>query len=140
MEDKVYIRMWPVIRFMVSGVMLSCLFILACTKHSTDTAPLPVWEDTGADSVRLRINVQNSQGLVLYGQYVNLALSRDSLNANMLVRRIATNTSGTSVFSRLYPRIIYYNCYAITSGQTYFGSGVARLLPGINKDTLLIVH
>lgn len=127
-------------RFIVSGMVLIGVFLLACTKHGTDPAPIPVWEDNSNDSAGLRINVQNSQGLFLYGQYVNLALSRDSLNTSLLVRRTATNTAGVAVFRKLYPRIIYYNCFAITNGQTFFGSGSARLMPGITKDTLLIVH
>jgi len=140
MKHQVYKSGLPSIRFIVSGMALICIFLLACTKHSTDPVPFPVWEDNSSDSAVLRVNVQNSQGMVLFGQYVNLALSRDSLNNNQLVRRTSTNTAGVAVFRKLYPRIIYYNCFAITSGQTFFGSGVARMIPGMTKDTLLIVH
>ncbi|MCX6283647.1 MAG: hypothetical protein NTW31_05375 [Bacteroidetes bacterium] len=140
MNDKINIRKHPALRSALFGMLVICLFLLSCTKHNTDPVPLPVWEDNSSDSAILRVHVQTSQGLIQYNQYVNLALSRDSLNNNLLVRRTVTSTSGTAVFSKLYPRIIYYSCFAITNGQTFFGSGVARLMPGITKDTLLTVH
>jgi len=78
--------------------------------------------------------------MVLVGQYVSLALSKDSLSASNLVRKTQTNGSGIAVFSKMYPRVIYYNCMAVTFGNTYFGSGSIRLLPGVKKDTILMVH
>ncbi|MEI7490616.1 MAG: hypothetical protein WCK92_04395 [Bacteroidota bacterium] len=140
MNDKINMKKLPAMRGIVFGMLVIFLFLLSCTKHNTDPVPIPVWEDNSSDSAVLRIHVQTTQGLVQYNQYVNLALSRDSLNNNLLVRRTVTGTSGTAIFRKLYPRIIYYNCFAITNGQTFFGSGVARLLPGMTKDTLLTVH
>ena len=124
----------------VFAITTGILLLMSCMKSTTPAPPVPVWEDNGADSTTLKIAVQTAQGLVLVGQYVSLALSRDSLSANNLVRKTPTNGLGVAVFSKMYPRVIYYNCIAVTFGNTYFGSGWLRLSAGVKKDTILIVH
>ena len=124
---------------------MTCVFacgimVISCAKSGSDKPPLPTWEDNGADSATLRVLVQTNQGTIFYGQNVNLALSRDSLSAKLLVRQVPTNTYGIAVFRKLYPRIIYYNCYVITSTRNFYGSGYLRLPAGAMKDTILIVY
>jgi hypothetical protein len=121
-------------------LLVLCFPILSCNKKNIPPPPVITWEDNGPDSTVLRILIQTPQGLILYGQYVNLALSQDSLNSKILVRRTPTNVSGVAVFRKLYPRVIYYNCYAVNSVQTYYGSGHIHLRPASVRDTVLIVY
>ena len=116
-----------------------CLACLSCQTHVTPP-PVVTWEDNGPDSTVLNILVQTPQGLIMYGQSVNLALSQDSLNGKLLVRRTPTNATGIAVFRKLYPRVIYYNCYAVNSVQTFYGSGHVHLRPSAKRDTVLIVY
>ncbi|MEI6889093.1 MAG: hypothetical protein ACOYM0_07105 [Bacteroidales bacterium] len=124
----------------LAGTALMCFLVIACISKSTEPTPIRLWVDEGADSAKLNILVQTPQGLILVNQYVNLALSRDSLANSIRVRSERTSIAGKAIFSKLYPRIIYYNCFAVTNGQSFFGSGSARMLPGMTKDTTLIVH
>jgi hypothetical protein len=140
MKNQFYKKRMPVIHMIIYSMAIFCLFLLSCQKNGSGPSPIPVWEDNSADSARLNILVQTSQGMVLTGQYANLALSRDSLTNNLFVRKTGTGGTGVAVFRKLYPRILYYNCVAVTSGQTFFGSGSARLSAGLTKDTTLIVH
>jgi len=140
MKHQVYKLRLPSTRIIVCGMAVFCIFLLSCMKHGTDAPPVPVWEDNAADSARLNILVQTPQGMILIGQYVNLALSRDSLSKSLLVRKTATGAGGVVIFRKLYPRVIFYNCMAVTSGQTFFGSGSVSLSAGSIKDTMLIVH
>lgn len=116
-----------------------CVALLTC-KPSVSPPPVVTWEDDGPDSTVLSILVQTPQGLIMYGQSVNLALSQDSLNSKLLVRRTPTNTTGIAVFRKLYPRVIYYNCYAVNSVQAFYGSGHVHLQPSAKRDTVLIVY
>jgi len=133
-------RMVHALRIAVFATTAGVFLLISCMKNTTPPPPVPVWENNGADSLTLRIAVQTAQGMVLVGQFVSLALSKDSLSNNNLVRKTPTNGAGVAVFSKMYPRIIYYNCMAVTYGNSYFGSGSVRLRPGIRKDTILIVH
>lgn len=128
------------LRLLVPVAAILCLGAMACHSHGTEPPPVADWEDNSADSARLNINVQTPQGWILYGQYVDLALSQDSLNKSVLVRRVPTNTLGFAIFRKLYPRVYFYKCYAVTNGQSFFGTGKTRLLPAQTKDTILNVH
>lgn len=128
------------IRLYLAVLLLIVFWAIACQKQNTDIPPLPVWEDNGSDSATLKINIQTAQGIKIYGQYVNLALSSDSLNKRILVRQTPTNSAGFANFRKLYPRVIYYNCYVIIQASTYYGSGYVRLRPGMVKDTILTVY
>jgi hypothetical protein len=121
-------------------IAIASLFFISCRKTTSDPIVIPVWEDNSADSAKLSIKVMTPQGMVLVGQYVNLALSTDSLAKKILVRSTPSNTSGSAVFNKLYPRKFYYNCIALNNGITYFGSGSANMLPSSTKDTTLIVY
>ena len=140
MKHQVYTVKLPSVRLMMYMAAIFCLFLLSCIKHGQEPTPLPVWEDNTADSARLNILVQTRQGYIFTGQYVNLALSSDSLSKNILVRKTVSNGAGISVFRKLYPRVIYYNCIAITPSQAFFGSGRIRLSAGMTRDTTLIVQ
>jgi len=128
------------LRLVLLAITIGMAFILSCAKSGSNPPPVAVWEDNSSDSASLNLTVQSAQGQILVNQYVNLALSTDSLNAGNLVRKTATNSAGVAVFRKLYPRIIYFNCVAVTSTQTFYGSGKVRLLPGMVKDTILTVH
>jgi hypothetical protein len=132
-------RIFRGFRIFVFLLPFICLAALSC-KTKVSPPPVFTWEDDGPDSTVLNILVQTPQGLLMYGQSVNLALSQDSLNSKLLVRRTPTNTMGIAVFRKLYPRIIYYNCYAVNSVQTFYGSGLVHLLPSARRDTVLIVY
>jgi len=134
-----YGRMVQGLRISIFILPLLCITILSCQKH-VNPPPVATWEDNGPDSTVLSIFVQTPQGLIMYGQFVNLALSQDSLNNKLLVRRTATNATGIAIFRKLYPRIIYYNCYAVNNVQTFYGSGHIHLLPSAKRDTVLIVY
>jgi len=139
-KHRILKRKFPVINIIIPLTVIFILIILSCVKSGGDPPVIPVWEDNSADSARLNILVQTPQGLIQVDQYVSLALSKDSLGNKLLVRQVKTGLGGIAVFRKLYPRILYYNCVAITNGQTFFGSGSARMLPGMRKDTVLIVH
>jgi hypothetical protein len=123
-------------------VCLAVLFLISgCRKTIEITKKqLPPWEDHTADSVTFRVFVQTNLGILVYGQYVNLALSKDSLNRSILVRISMTNGAGVARFPQLYPGTYYFNCFSATS--TGFGYGWAKtsLFPQQIKDTLLIVQ
>jgi len=141
MKHQVHKRKLHSVHLTVYGITFFCLFLLSCVKYSTEPLPIPVWEDNSADSARLNILVKTAQGLLLTaGTSVKLALSQDSLTKSLLVRLSSTNAAGVVIFRKLYPRKLYYNCIAITNDQTFYGSGWARLSPGLTTDTTLIVH
>lgn len=129
-----------VLRWAVAAILISTFIGISCKKSNPDVPPIPVWEDNGTDSATLRISLQNAQGIKIYGQYINLALSKDSLNNRTLVRQTATNSAGIANFRKLYPRVFYYNCFVVTQVGTYFGSGYVRMNPGMVKDTILTVY
>ena len=119
------------------------LFLIAlgsCNKLEEDENPVTPWENTGPDSARLTVTVQTQAGILMVGSYVNLALSQDSLNKNLLVRRVMTDGVGKAVFSRLYPRKFYSNCFAYIEGKSLFGSFRITIMPYAVRDTVLIVH
>ena len=128
------------LRWAIAAILISTFIGISCKKSSPDIPPITNWEDNGYDSATLRIIIQNAQGIKIYGQYVNLALSKDSLNNRILVRQTPTNSAGVAIFRKLYPRVLYYNCYAVTQATTYFGSGNVRLSAGMVKDTILTVY
>jgi hypothetical protein len=130
---------WHFVRLSLCAMAVVCLLVLSCAKSSSDT-PVQAWEDDGADSARLNILLQTPQGLILMGQYISLGLSSDSLSKSLLVRKTASGAGGVAVFRKLYPRKIFYNCIAVTNGQTFYGSGNVRLNASSTKDTTLIVH
>jgi len=122
-----------------------CLFFIAlsigCVKTIKITGkPLPPWVDNSADSVTLHVIVQTNLGILVYGQYVNLALSKDSLNRSIFVRTGMTNGAGNAGFTKLYPGTYYYNCFSTTSTGFGYGSAKINLFPQQIKDTLLIVQ
>jgi len=124
-------------------IILFAFIILAaasCHKIGDDPQPIPTWENTKADSATLRILIETMNGTPLPGQYVNLALSLDSLNKGILVRRTMSNSLGITEFRRLYPRKFYYNCFANYENGTLFGSGYLILAPYAVKDTFLVVY
>jgi len=126
---------WFILLTMVAIFLLSCRNTL-----NPDPQPLPEWEDKSADSATLTVSVQTQDGTFMAGAYVSLALSADSLEKNLWVRRSATDGAGRVRFSRLYPRIYYSNCSAYYNGMTYIGSFHITMPPQAVKDTLLFVH
>lgn len=120
----------------ISGLLASC------RKPSGEPPPpVPVWEDNSADSASLSVTVKTSLGILVAGQYVNLALSSDSLKNQVLVREPGyTNAAGIASFRKLYPRKIFFDCKVITATQVYYGTATINLVPGGNKDTVLIVN
>jgi len=116
------------------------LLIFSCNKLETNDNPLPDWEDTGPDSVTFSVTVQTVEGILLPGQYVNLAFSQDSMGKNMMVRRAATNGIGRANFPRLYPRQYYFNCYATSQSNIFYGSALIKLKSQDIRDTVLTVH
>ena len=141
MKHQAQIRKLHSVQLTFYGMTIFCLLMLSCVKKNPEPVPVPVWEDNSADSARLNIRVQTAQGLLLTaGTSIKLALSPDSLTQSLLVRLSSTNAAGVAVFRKLYPRKLYYNCIAITNVQTFYGSGWARLSPGLTTDTTLIVR
>jgi len=114
--------------------------VASCNKLEENEPPVAPWENTGPDSARLTVTVQTQSGILMVGSYVNLALSQDSLNKNLLVRRVMTDGVGKAVFSRLYPRKFYSNCFAYIEGKSLFGSFRITIMPYAVRDTVLIVH
>ncbi|MCK9203310.1 MAG: hypothetical protein M0P58_02600 [Bacteroidales bacterium] len=116
-------------------------FSISCKKTlDTEKADLPPWEDKSSDSATLEVTVETQYGIFMTGAYLNLALSNDSLNNKIWVRRSITDGAGHVVFSRLYPRIYYANCYVYLNGYSYYGSFNIKMPPQSIKDTLLYVH
>jgi hypothetical protein len=132
-------RMLPAVTAVIIGLLFFSSLI-SCNKTTPNSNPIPTWEDNGADSAVLRILVQTQQGQFLIGQYVNLALSLDSLNKKVLVRQTQTNSAGVAVLRKLYPRVIYFNCIAITASGALSGTGHVRLQASSTKDTILTVQ
>ncbi len=124
----------PLLLTIAVGVFISC------HKISEDPHPLPVWENTKADSATLRILITTLNGTPIPGQHVNLYLSFDSLTNGSPVRIAETNAIGVSEFRRLYPRTYYYNCYARYNETNLYGTGNLKLAPYANKDTFMIVY
>jgi len=116
------------------------LLFMSCNKLTTDDNPLPFYEDSGPDSVSLSVTVQTLEGIMLPGQYVNLAFSQDSMGKNLMVRRVATDGIGRAYFPRLYPRRYFFNCYATYLTNIYYGSALIKLNPQDIRDTVLTVH
>jgi len=126
----------------ISCSFIPCILLLYACGHKlgNNLEPIPIWENKKADSVTFRVTVQTMNGTYLYGEYVNLALSLDSLNKGTLVRRTMTNSLGIAEFRRLYPRVYYYNCFVTNELGTFFGSGHASLPPYAIRDTILVVY
>lgn len=101
---------------------------------------LPYWEDTSGDSVTLFVQIQNREGFYVYGQYVNMALSKDSLNRSLLVRKSVTDGTGRATFRRLFPGKYYINCFSSSSQSIGYISAKMVLFPEQIKDTLLILE
>jgi len=124
------------------SLVVGCLFLAlgSCHKSSPDPTPLPEWQDLGADSVRLNVTVRTQQGILLTGQYVNLALSADSLNSSTLVRKVATDAAGRAIFRRLYPGHNYrFNCFANYQTLNLYGIGAAFLPPVPKLDSTVVL-
>jgi hypothetical protein len=126
--------------FLVLPFCTIFLLFIACNKLEPDDNPLPHYEDTGPDSVTFSVTVQTLEGIMLPGQYVNLAFSQDSMGKNMMVRRVATDGIGRASFPRLYPRRYFFNCYATYLTNIYYGSALIKLNPQDIRDTVLTVH
>jgi hypothetical protein len=124
----------------VAVTFTALLMMAGCNKLEVNNDPIPVWEDWDADSATLNVSIQTQGGVFLVGQFVNLALSQDSLNAGHLVRRVSTDGNGRVVFYRLFPGKYYMNCFSTYLGETQYGSGNISLGPYEVRDTLLIVH
>lgn len=116
------------------------LFYVSCNKLDSSSNPVPVWENLGPDSVTLHTTIQTVSGYLLPGQYINLALSPDSLNKGILVRRVQTNGQGTASMSRLFPRTYFVNCFATYQAHNFFGSFILMTRPSQRMDTLLLVY
>lgn len=116
------------------------LLFISCNKLTPDDNPLPFYEDSGPDSVSFSVTVQTLEGIMLPGQYVNLAFSQDSMGKNLMVRRVATDGIGRAYFPRLYPRRYFFNCYATYLTNIYYGSALIKLNPRDIRDTVLTVH
>ena len=126
--------------FFLLPSLLLALILFGCNKIEEEQSPVPVWEDTNADSCSLGVTVQTQEGIFLNSSYVNLALNQDSLNKGLLVRRSVTDGVGKVKFSRLYPRRYFGNCFANMQGQSLFGSFRITLPPSSIKDTIIIVN
>ncbi|MCK9220655.1 MAG: hypothetical protein PHF97_07035 [Bacteroidales bacterium] len=130
------------IRKQITGLFVLVLLIsfsTSCHKIS-DNNPLPSWEDTSADSVTLTVTVMTQDGFLINGCYIYLALSKDSLKNNLLVRSQYSDGAGRVKFSRLYPRILYANCFANYGEKSLYGSFHIKLLPGTVRDTTLTLY
>ncbi len=115
-----------------SASLFLWLAFSSCLKLNNEEPPIANYEDFDADSVRLNVFIRNSEGLLLTGQYVNLALSRDSLDNLLLVRKVITDGYGRASFPRLYPGKYYFNCFANYGGMTLSGFS-SIYLPAIAK-------
>ena len=123
--------------------LLSFVALMAggCKKTIEITGTsLPLWEDNTSDSVTLIVRVQNNLGLYVYGQYVNLALSKDSLNKSLLVRTSMTDGAGKASFLRLFPGTYHFNCFSNSSQNIGYAISWLKLFPQQIKDTTLILQ
>ena len=111
----------------------------SCLKLTVEEPPVANYEDFGADSVRLNVFIRNSEGTLLTGQYVNLALSKDSLDKLSLIRKVVTDGYGRASFPRLYPGRYFFNCYANFGGINLIGSSSIYLPPIAKLDTNTIL-
>ncbi len=116
------------------------LIYMSCNKLDPSDTPVPIWEDLGPDSVTMHATIQTVSGFLLPGQYVNFALSPDSLNKGILVRRIQTDGQGTATANRLFPRIYFINCFATYQAKNFYGSFIVPTMPSQRIDTLLLVY
>jgi len=115
------------------------LFFDSCLKLTIENPPVPIWENLGPDSVKLNVTIRTKEGFFLTGQYVNLALSMDSLDNLILVRKVSTDGNGKAQFPRLFPRTYYYNCYANYQGTNLSGFFFIYI-PAITKlDTSVVL-
>ncbi len=121
----------------ISGFFL--LFFGSCHKLTIEDPPIANWEDFGSDSVKLNVFVQTKESFLLTGQYVSLALSQDSLDKSILVRKVTTDGYGRAQFPRLFPRIYYFKCYANYQGTNLIGSSFIHLPPVERLDTSVIL-
>jgi|APMed6443717190_1056831.scaffolds.fasta_scaffold335802_1 hypothetical protein len=127
--------------FLLITVLLSLvLFFASCNKLEQNDNPIPVWEDLGPDSVTVNATIQTVSGYLLPGQYVNFALSSDSLSKGILVRRVQTDGQGRASAHRLFPRNYFINCFATYQAKNYFGSFILFTKPSQRIDTLLLVY
>jgi hypothetical protein len=126
--------------FFCLGVLPVVLVFFSCNKLENNDKPIPVWENWEADSATLTVSIQTQDGNYIVGQFVNLALTQDSLNNGLFVRRTATDGTGHVLFNRLFPSLYYLNCFSNYQGQMTFGSGKIRLGEYEIRDTILILH
>jgi len=118
----------------------SFLLILgSCNKLTIEDPPIANWEDFGSDSVKLNVFIRTKDGFLLTGQYVNLALSQDSLDKSILVRKVATDGYGSAQFPRLFPGTYYFKCYANYGGTNLIGSSFLFLPPIEKLDTSVML-
>lgn len=121
--------------------LLSFVLLLdSCHKLEENDNPIPVWEDLSPDSVTINATIQTVSGYLLPGQYVNFALSSDSLSKGILVRRVQTDGQGRASAHRLFPRNYFINCFATYQTKNYFGSFILFTKPSQRIDTLLLVY
>jgi len=121
----------------VAGCFL--LFFGSCVKLTIEEPPVANWENFGSDSVKLNVFIRTKDGFLLTGQYVSLALSQDSLDKLILVRKVTTDGYGRAQFPRLYPRKYYFNCYANYQGTSLIGLS-SIFLPSVAKlDTSVVL-
>ena len=116
------------------------LIYMSCNKLDPSDNPIPVWEDLGPDSVTMHATIQTVSGYLIPGQYVNFALSPDSLSKGILIRRVQTDGVGTASAHRLFPRTYFVNCFATYQAKNFFGSFILPTKPSQRIDTLLLVY
>lgn len=116
------------------------LTYVSCHKLDPNPNPLPVWEDLSSDSVTINATMQTVSGHLLTGQYLNYALSQDSLNKGILIRSIPTDSKGIAIARKLYPRRYFISCVATYQSKVYSGSYVINTKPSQRIDTLLLVY
>jgi len=118
-----------------------CLLLVfgSCNKLTIEEPPVPIWEDLGPDSVKLNVFIRTKDGFLLTGQYVSLALSQDSLDKLILVRKVITDGLGRAQFPRLFPRKYYFNCYANYQGTNLIGFSTVTLPPVAKLDTSVVL-
>jgi hypothetical protein len=128
------------VAFLCTSLFLWLAFS-SCLKLTVEEPPVANWEDFGSDSVRLNVFIRNSEGTLLTGQYVNLALSKDSLDNLLLVRKVITDGYGRASFPRLYPGKYFFNCFANYGGVNLIGSSSIFLPPiaKLDSNTILTV-
>jgi len=129
-------------RLLVVFIFFTGILVFFSCGHKLEPPPnpIPVWVDNDADSATLTLTVETEQGIFLAGQNVNLALSADSLSKDLLVRQTFTDGVGRAIFRQLYPRRIFFNCYAKYASQPLYGIGQINLPPFSIRDTILTVR